>query len=146
MRGLIIFALLTLAGATSVADESTSRRSEPFEVAGITYTEATEILHKLQVAVGANDAAAVAAVTEFPLTVTGRPGPTTAAQFIHDYPSIYSERVRAAVLEQTVDGLFANWKGLIIGRGEVWIAAVCDVGSAPQQCSNRRVRVVSINN
>ena len=146
LRCLIIFAPLTLAGMTSVAGESTSGRPEPFEVAGITYAEATEILHELQIAVAANDASAVAALTEFPLTVTGRPGPATASQFARDFTSIYTERVRAAVRKQTVDSLFANWKGIIIGRGEVWIAAVCDVDSVPQQCRNRRVRVVSINN
>jgi hypothetical protein len=41
--------------------------------------------------------------------------------------------------------MFANWHGMMIGRGEVWFSALCDEGGA-ESCKNRRIRIVSINN
>jgi len=119
---------------------------EPFAVAGISRAEAAEFLARLQAAVRADDAGAVASLTHFPLTVNGRTGAATRAEFLEHYPSIFNARVRSAVLSQTLEGLFANWKGLIVGRGEVWIAALCDEASPPEECSDRRLLVNSINN
>jgi hypothetical protein len=115
-------------------------------VAGITYVEASDFLQRLRDAVRENDAGAVAALTHFPFTVNGKPGPPNAAELARHFADIYTEPVRRAVLEQTVDALFANWRGLIIGRGEVWFSAVCDTDSAPGSCKNRRIRVVQVNN
>jgi hypothetical protein len=120
--------------------------TDPFAVAGISRAEAAEFLGHLQQAVSTGDAAAVAALTRFPLTVNGRVGAANAAEFISRYESIYNERVRTAILSQSLEGMFANWKGIIVGRGEVWIAATCDGDSPPGECRNRRIRVSSVNN
>jgi len=119
--------------------------AEPFAAAGISSEEAAAFLRQLQGAVTAHDAAAVAALTQFPLTVNGKPGPKDAAEFAQQFDAIYTARVRAAVLTQSVDTLFANWRGIMIGRGELWIAALCDDHGAPDRCRNRRILIVSVN-
>jgi pimeloyl-ACP methyl ester carboxylesterase len=139
--------LLGVAVATAAAPHSpAASQADPFMAAGISYAEAGDVLRQLQHAVAAHDARAVAALTEFPLTVNGRRGPTNAAELAREFTSIYNDKVSQAVLRQTVDGLFANWKGLMMGRGEVWIRASCENGSPPGECRNRQVRVFAINN
>jgi hypothetical protein len=120
--------------------------TDPFAVAGISRAEAVEFLARLQQAVATGDAAAVASLTRFPLTVNGRSGAANATEFVSRYEVIYNERVRTAILNQTVAGMFVNWKGLIVGHGEVWIAASCDADGPPGECRNRRILVSSINN
>lgn len=136
-----VFALLCTALLSSAA-----RSAEPFTAAGISYEEAGTFLRQLREAVTAHNATAVAALTQFPLTVNGKPGPKDAAEFAQQFDAIYTGRVRAAVLTQSVDTLFANWHGLMVGRGEVWISALCDDHGPPDRCRNRRILVVSVNN
>ncbi len=139
--------------ATSVAPRAAAApqtaavpQADPFTAAGISYAEAGDLLRRLQHAVAAHDARAVAALTEFPLTVNGRRGPEDSAGLVREFTSIYNDKVSQAVLRQSVDKLFANWKGLMIGQGEVWIRATCEEGSPPGGCRDRRVRVFAINN
>jgi len=139
-------ALILLAGFLLAARLDTAGSAEPFAAAGISYEEAGAFLARLQAAVTAHDASAVAALTQFPLTVNGKPGPKDAAEFAQQFDAIYNGRVRAAVLTQSPDTLFANWRGLMIGRGEVWISALCDDHATPDRCRNRRILIVSVNN
>jgi hypothetical protein len=119
---------------------------EPFAVAGISRAEAAGFLARLQRSVSDGDAAAVASLTRFPLTVNGRTGAATPAEFLARYQSIFNERVRAAVRNQRLEGMFANWKGIVVGRGEVWITASCAEHSPPGECRDRRILVNSVNN
>jgi hypothetical protein len=108
--------------------------------------EASDFLRRLQSAVTAQNVAAIAAVTQFPLTVNGKPGPKTPDELTQQFDAIFTARVRAAILTQSPGTLFANWHGMMIGRGELWFAALCDEGGAESGCKNRRIRIVSINN
>jgi hypothetical protein len=145
LHGLLPGFVLMLA-AVSARAAAPPAPAEPFAVAGISSAEASRVLRELQAAVAARDALAVAALTECPLIVNGKRGPTNRDRFVRDFAAIYTAKVRAAVLNQTLVGLFANSKGIMIGNGEVWIAALCDAGTSAGGCDNRRVRVTSINN
>src|ERR1700739_4382348 len=139
---------LTLVQAASftAADSPTPGPEERFAVGGVTYAEASTCLHRRQVAVAARAAAGVAAITLFPLTVRGKSGPANASELTQHFAEIFNEKVRAAVLGQTVDSLFANWRGLMIGNGDVWASALCDADSQPNGCKNPRIFIVSVNN
>jgi hypothetical protein len=130
----------------SAADVPAATPSAPFAVAGVAYAEASDFLQRLKRAVRDSDANAVWHLTQFPLTINGKPGPKNALELARQFTEIYTERVRAAVLGQTVDGLFANWPGLIIGHGEVWFSPVYDSDSARGSCKNRRILVIRVNN
>lgn len=142
-RGALRYAVAPLC---MVLLSTAARSAEPFAAAGIGYEEAGTFLRQLQEAVTAHNANAVAALTQFPLTVDGKAGPKDAAEFAQQFDAIYTGRVRAAVLTQSVDTLYANWHGIMLGRGEVWISVLCDDQAPPDHCKNRRLRVVSINN
>lgn len=138
-------ALLLAQVASISAVDRDSSLAEPFAVAGISYAEAGDFLKRFQHAVKAHNVDAVAALTELPLTVNGKAGPKDRSEFARKFDTIYTAKVRAAVLTQQVQGLFASWRGLMIGQGEVWISALCDDDSG-SGCKNRRIRIVSINN
>jgi hypothetical protein len=42
--------------------------------------------------------------------------------FMSQFQSFYSKRVQAAILGQKVTNLFCNSQGVMLGRGQVWIA------------------------
>jgi hypothetical protein len=111
-------------------------------VAGLTEKEASDFLAALQAAVAEENRGQVADLVDFPLDVNTGGARTTVGtkqQFIDSYAQIIDPQVKAAILAQTADGLFANWQGVMIGRGEVWFGGV---GSAPPY----QVRIIAINN
>jgi hypothetical protein len=118
-----------------------------FAAAGISQDEAQSFLAKLQLAVQGNDARGVASMTRFPLTVNGRPGPRDPAQFAAAFLTIYNERVRAAVSHARVQDLFVSDRGVMIGSGQLWIAAICEDGATAQACADRHsLAIIAINN
>jgi len=57
------------------------------------------------------------------------------------YAQIFNSRVRAAILNQRYETLFAPSSGIMIGNGEVWFNGIC----LDRHCASFRVRIVSIN-
>lgn len=147
MRIVACFALI-LAQATSFAapNSSSDAGQDPFSVAGVTRAEASDFLGRLQSAIRNDDVDAVAAVTLFPLTVRGKSGPKNGAELARHFTEIYTDKVRAAILGQSVDDLFASSQGLTIGHGQVWISGLCDGDSPPGGCKNLKLLIVSVNN
>ena len=120
-----------------------------FASAGISQEEAQAFLTKLQAAVAGNDARSVAAMTHFPLTVNGRPGPRDSAHFVQGFDVIFNDKVRNAVLHARVENLFASYRGLMIGSGQVWIAAICarTVQRGDSLCRFKRtIAIIAVNN
>jgi hypothetical protein len=146
MRIAALVILLAFSAESGVAPANGQEPRDRFEVAGITRAEAAQILSRLQKAVAAHDVAGVSTVVRFPLIVKGRAGPENASELARDFDKVFTDNVRRAILNQKIDEIFANWQGLMIGKGEVWINALCEKDSPAGQCKNRRLRVVSINN
>jgi hypothetical protein len=48
----------------------------------------------------------------------------TSQEFRAQYGKIISSDVKKAVLAQKPDELFKNWRGVMVGRGELWFAEV----------------------
>ena len=104
-----------------------------------------EFLSRLQSAVRANDRRAVARLVGLPLRVNFDAGPKTYSDrksVERDYDRIFTPRVRQAILNQKADDLFTNYKGAMVGAGEVWFDASC----ANTSCSRRGpVRIRTVN-
>jgi hypothetical protein len=146
MGRCVALVIVGLTAASTYANAAAHGSQDPFAVAGLTRPEVTLVLSELQTAVASGDAARVSKLVQFPLTVNGKPGPKNPREFIRDFDTVFTDVVRAAVLKQSVERLFANWRGLMIGRGEVWLSGICDHGSSPDTCENSRILVISINN
>lgn len=96
----------------------------------------------LQRAVREHDRAWLADHIRYPLRYHGR---TTAVvrnrnDFLHNYDSLVSDRLRNAVLTQDPDRVFENWQGLMVGDGthNVWLR---ESGEGAQA----RYEIVTIN-
>ncbi|NLS00693.1 hypothetical protein HGP17_28015 [Rhizobium sp. P38BS-XIX] len=96
----------------------------------------------LRKAIGANDKHAVAAMVDYPFKTKINGKPTTvksAAGFIVSYDKIVTVDVKDAVVQQTYPALFANWQGVMIGKGNVWFSGL--VGKDKKT----RIKIIGIN-
>lgn len=97
-------------------------------------------LETLKKAVAADDRTGVAGLVDYPFkTHVGGKAVTIrdAGHFVDSYDRIVTAGIRKAVADQTYANLFANWRGVMIGNGEVWFS--------PLEGSNR-IRITAINN
>jgi len=100
--------------------------------------QAKSFLTELQKAVESNDAAKVARLVQYPVSVygTGRQSKISReSDFIQKYSSIITPKVRKAILSQSAEYLFGNYQGMMIGRGYIWF----------QPEANGRMRIITIN-
>ena len=56
------------------------------------------------------------------------------------YDSIMTPAIAAAVQDEPYDDMMVNAKGVMLGRGEVWISGVC----RDRACNRADVRVITI--
>ncbi len=43
-------------------------------------------------------------------------------ELLDNYDDIFTPQVKEAFAKQTIAGLFVNWQGVMIGKGEAWLA------------------------
>jgi hypothetical protein len=137
-------AFLAIALAPSPASADTDR----FAVAGLTEPEARTFLATLQDSLRSPDNTRLADLLDYPLEVNSEAGPRVIAdrkEFLFAPEAVFPARVRQQVLAQQFDKLFVSWRGVMVGRGEVWFSGVCDAKSAPDQCTVSRIRVIAVN-
>lgn len=109
---------------------------------GMTNAQLGEFLKSLQTAVAKDDAASVAKLARFPLRVNlPKKKVLKSPQFIAQYPSIITPKVKAAVLAQTAESLFRNSQGAMIGNGEIWFSGIC----LNKQCTEQATKIIAIN-
>ena len=114
------------------------------------HAEYQEFHNRLVEAVGRDDRAALANMVHYPLRRNHNGITTeyhTQADFIKDYPIIFNEAVRAAVLGQDFSELFANYAGIMYGRGELWVSELCvDYSPRDTTCNTwGAVKIYTIN-
>jgi hypothetical protein len=95
-----------------------------YSVAGIDDPKLVEtFVSKLQKAVAADDAAAVAALAHFPVDVTvdrKRRNHVSSDEFQKLYRQIFDPCLKRVVAAATIEDLFVNWKGVSLGQGAIW--------------------------
>ena len=112
-----------------------------YEVAGITSAAAAEgFFYRLQRAVAQERRAEVAALVDYPVRVRlGRRmrRVRNRAELLRRYPLVFNRRVKRALAQQKTESLFVNWRGVMVGRGEIWFNEMPYGG---------RFRIIAINN
>src|SRR6266571_6096638 len=120
--------------------------AQQFAAAGINDDSLVlSFFHDLQAAIRRADSQKVATLIKYPLVVndsTGRQLIRTQQAFLRQYSRVITPSVRHAVLAQSADSLFANWQGVMIGRGHVWFGMNC-LKTQPSACG--RIGVEAIN-
>ena len=105
--------------------------------------EYRHVITAFQAAVQAHDAAGVAALVRYPITV--RVGGTSRTikspqKFVARYDSIITPAIAAAVQGQAYDSMMVNARGVMLGQGEVWFNGTC----RDAKCTASTVRVIAI--
>jgi hypothetical protein len=101
------------------------------------------VILALQKAVADGDAAAVAALVHYPISVNiegKRVLVRNAKVFMARYGEFMTPRIRDAIVHTRYRDLFVNYKGVMFGRGQAWINGIC----RDKACAEFDVRVVTL--
>lgn len=101
------------------------------------------VIDALQKGVADNDAAAVAALVQYPIVVSIQGKKTTLKsdkQFIANYDQLMTPDIRKAIVGTRYADLFVNYKGVMFGRGQAWISGICH----DDKCAAFDVKVVTL--
>lgn len=153
-RLLACLVLLLLAGSPALLRAADS----PFVAAGIeNEQEAYDFLQQLQTALQVRDRAAVAALLSNHVNVyrDGKREIRTAKALMAQFEEVFDPYVTAVILCQRPGSLWANWRGISIGRGTVWFGLelqvsrqAYDANPAKYPASDRRywkMKLLTIN-
>ena len=112
-----------------------------YEAAGISDDRAAENFFRVvQRAVANNRRKDVANLIVYPLNVRINNRPIklhNQRELLRRYPSVFNLKVSQAVARQKVTNLAASWRGVMIGRGELWFN---------QLPKTNRFKITAINN
>jgi hypothetical protein len=98
----------------------------------------------LKKAVSAGDKKAVAAMVDYPITVSigGKDVRIKSGKdFVSHYDHIFFDKIVSAIEKQTYAALFASDQGIMTGSGEIWIDGNC----LDHDGKKRAVKIVAIN-
>ena len=131
--------LLTLLAASGGSDDSIV--FDRFSGAGTSAGDVACFLDSLQNALETTDYDALADLVSFPLRFNLPEGRTTVnsrPEFMILRDALFPPEVRALILTQTIDSLFVNCRGVMLGCGQVWFRPM-DVNG--EQC----LRIITVN-
>ena len=131
------------AGVTSRLQAQERTTSESIQFLLGDSTQYRNVITAFQAAVKAHDAARVAALVSYPIKVRiggSKRTIKTAQKFVAKYDSIITPAVAAAVQDEPYGDMMVNAKGVMLGRGEVWINGAC----RDTACTMTDVRVIAI--
>ena len=130
------------APASAIADDPSAVNQAIDEALG-DHVRYEAVIRQLQQAVAANDAAAVAALVDYPFAIVrdGQPLKIADAEaFVREYDRIMTPPIAEAIKRQKYSQLMVNYKGVMFGNGEAWVNGIC----RDDACKNVDVRVVAL--
>lgn len=107
-----------------------SIKFKQYEVAGITNSEKFNNLFILiQEAVSSDSKELIADNVLYPLRVNSKDGYVEIndkEELISNYDEIITDKVKSALSKQTIEELFVNYQGVMVGNGEIWFGSLVD--------------------
>jgi len=139
----VIPTIFVLAPCLSAQESEVDKRIRT--VAGLDVQQTKTFFAELKRAVEQKDKKAVSAMVAFPTEVdlNGRPRRKVRnrAEFEKNYDEIINQNVFEAVQKQSYDELFVNWRGIMIGNGQIWFSAFKGPSGKFDQ-----FRIIKVNN
>jgi hypothetical protein len=113
---------------------------------GMPASEVIDFLLEIQNSIRTNDKEKLASLVYYPITIYQFEGNNdkeiqNAEEFIANYEKIVTPEWKDIILSQEPAGLFTNWQGIMISRGELWFTAVC----TDKSCQDSKLYIVTIN-
>jgi hypothetical protein len=114
-------------------------------IGGLDVQLTKDFLNEIKRAIAQGDKRAVSKMVSYPTTVDLKSGPKkkihNRVEFEAHYDEIINERVSKAVQAQAYEDLFVNWRGVMVGNGEIWFAARKGLTGKYDQ-----FRIIKVNN
>ncbi len=107
------------------------------------HTAYRTVFDAIQKAVADGDKAGFAAWVFYPITLMAGGKEMTikdAKHFEEHYDAILTDEIKTAITTQKWQDLFANYKGVMFGNGQVWLNGICK----DDKCAEFDVKVVTI--
>lgn len=142
MKTSILTAAVVFATSTFAFAQDTTTNQEIDRLLG-DHTKYEAVINALQKAVDAHDAASVAELVSYPISVkvNGKKIRIKSTKaFVEHYDGIMTPEITKAVTDQKYQDLFVNYEGIMFGDGQVWISGIC----YEQRCKNFDAKVVTI--
>lgn len=151
MRVGFLAALLAVGFSPLLETQTYRPGEEPIEqrlrYAGLEVAETHRFFDTLVAAFTTDDRRSVAALVHYPFRTKIRGKWVvlkTPKAFLARYQDVVTPPISQAVKSATFAGLFANWKGVMIGNGEVWFGGFCAPG--PECRHVLEIKIIAINN
>jgi len=114
--------------ASEAVEESINLKQ--YEVAGITDSEKfNNLFSSIQEALSSDAKELIADSVLYPLRVNNKDGYieiNDKEEFISSYDEIFTDKVMSALRNQTIEDLFVNYQGVMVGNGEIWFGSLVD--------------------
>jgi hypothetical protein len=128
--------------AVKLAGTAAQGPENKYDAAGINDGAAFEAAFKeIQKYIAEDNKEKVAEYVNYPLNVFGKNSKASIkdkAEFIANYDKIITPEVKKAVAAQRVEELFVNYKGVMVGSGQVWILPITE--------KTEQYKIFTINN
>ncbi|WP_158781672.1 hypothetical protein [Pantoea sp. BAV 3049] len=148
LSNLFIYLILSLGIAgTAVADSVSEKDSRIDTLMGAgTHNQYHQFLTELQHAVASGNKKAVAAMIDYPITVSVNSKKIdikNKSTFIKKYDVVFNKHLTQIILNQKYEELFAKDTGIMVGEhGELWFSGICTTND----CKKFNIRIIAINN
>jgi hypothetical protein len=112
---------------------------------GLTEAEFKPFFAKLQRAIATDDAIALSKSISYPIYINNSRGKSIAInnsrQAISAYKKFATPSWKQAVIDAKYPELFANYRGVMVDGGKLWIAGICQ----DKSCTKKQVKISAIN-
>ncbi|MEO9214350.1 MAG: hypothetical protein ABI227_01670 [Rhodanobacter sp.] len=130
-----------LASTASISGEAQVNQS----IAGLLGDPAAyrRVFDALQQAVARQDGAAVAALVNYPITLTVEGNPVVvrdSAKFAALYGKFMTPAMAKAITQTRFAGVMVNSQGVMLGDGQAWLSGVC----RDSRCAHSEVKVTAL--
>lgn len=142
---LIVLTMLAFIPAAALAQSSRADIDKSIDDNVGDHVKFQQFMATLQQAVAKHDAAGVAALVSYPITVN--PGKNslvlrTPQAFIASYDKVVTPPIASVIEQQKYENLFVNYQGAMFGNGELWIAGICK----DKACIHSDIKIRTIQN
>jgi hypothetical protein len=151
VHAALLGVMLALIPPALVSAQDAPALAQQLQSAGLGVGEAKRFFKALKQAVASGDKAALAAMSDFPITVAVGSGTLTLSDreaFEQHYRAFMTPALAQRVAETRFDELFANYQGVMLGNGAIWFAPVCKQAGEVRPldaCDEPPIRLIRIN-
>ena len=112
--------LLSASATESIQGKEYINRINGYYDINITNEIIEAYLAELKEAVKSNDPEKIAAFIAYPCYFNGPQKIKNKTAFKKLYPQLFTQKIKTLILEATLEELFVNWHGFMMGNGEIW--------------------------